>query len=728
MGIGDIFEGGGRSETRENSGAGEGSEIARKILGRMNPEQAVVVRHFKGPILAAAVAGAGKTAALVNRIGYLVKVHGVDPSRILAVTFSKKGAEEMNERLEKLIGESEARVGTFHSLALEIVKKECHNLDKYEVDSTDKYRFCIKDAAGYREMDWKDADASYLSGLIGKFKASVARPWSDAALAIAEHEREVNRSGPRPYTNPDKCMQVYEIAERLRNERQQLGFDDMLVEAVELFQRDEDVRRRWASRFEFVLQDEAQDQNLAQLLLGELLAKDHKNYMLVGDPAQTIFTWRGAQPSKLLGFEQTWGAKVVKMGRNYRCGQVIIDVANKALANMDPAQKLDMEMICERKVPGTLTATLYEDLEEEGRSVADRVLGLREDGMKYGDIAVLYRTNALSRAVEEALLGARIPYRVIGGANFYERREVRSLLSYLRLVEGRGEIEDVEKCINAPFRYLGKAVVERVQQAGKVEFQKAKAEGASRPVLDWVEIVRRVGSQAGLQGRQRQSIGEWADLLRLARKRIVHGTPIDAIKVDGVITVAGYAPSADDLNRSKPAAILEDIVLATHYQTWLEKEEGEESTENSRVSNVRELIRAAGRFSTVKELLDYIDITTSKSKKERKDTKEDKVTLMTLHRSKGLEWPVVNLIGVTEQILPHARAEDLEEERRLFYVGVTRARDTLAISCVANIATGRRVIPVGPSSFLHETGVEVRDSRYSEVDPSSPQDEFSGLA
>lgn len=681
MGLGDLVRGASGSSKR----GGGSAKSADDFLRGMNPEQQEVVLHDKGPLLAVAVAGAGKTSAIVNRMGYLVGVRGVDPSRILAVTFSRKGADEMNERLVKLIGETDARVGTFHSIGLEIVKKEI-GLDGWNIDDRDRYRICVKDAVSYKEMDWKKADATLIVSFIGLCKANLARPDHDFTMDLAQ---KFYREDPGAATVPRLLVQAYDIAERLRRDRRLLTFDDMLFDSVELLKTDEDARERWASRWDYVIQDEAQDQNLAQLEMGELLAKDHRNYCLVGDPAQTIFTWRGAQPDKLLGFEQAWGAKVVRMGRNYRCGDVIIDAANRALDAMDPSQRLPIAMIPERGVRGDLQAKIFEDLDAEGAYVAQTVQERVQDGAKHGDFAVLYRTNAQSRAVEEAMLSARIPYRIIGGTNFYERREVRALLSYLRLADGRGSIEDIEKCINAPFRFLGRAFVERVTSAA--ERRILKDEAGEKVSVNWGDLVRDVASEAGVQYRQRESAYGWAELIdRCAKKIRLADEP-------------SQLPELRDAG--KPARLLEDIVMMTRYTAWLEQDEGEESTENSRVSNVRELIRAAGRFPTVKDLLDYIEEVGKKASRAKKDTNPNKVILTTLHRSKGLEWPVVFLVGVSEGILPHGRAEDPEEERRLFYVGVTRARDALMISSAINVSMGARVITTTPSSFLAEAGI-----------------------
>jgi len=885
--------------------------IEETLLGGLNPEQQAVVEHDNGPLLVAAVAGSGKTHALVNRVGYLTEIRNVNPRRILAVTFSRKGADEMNERLFSLIGESGARVGTFHSLAYQILREE-GRCEGWTVDDRDRYRYCIKDAVGFRNMKWKQADVTLLSHYIALCKCNLARPYSDEATQIAY---EIRATKPGPSTNVQRLLEAYDIAEEIRKERLLLTFDDMLFDACELLSNDEGVRSRWAGRWDYVLQDEAQDQNLGQLLIGELLAKDHKNYMLVGDPAQTIFTWRGARPEKLLGFEKTWNAKKIIMNRNYRCGQEIVEIANKVLNSMDPEQRLDTEMICELGTHSKIGVHCYTDLDDEGEAIALHIKELIEDGeyeprdivvyscdkctnalvshyeenpvgpnqsirviqhtnangtswedsgvqplnnrpppeehgktqkekthrttkrqvegrslqdgqrlhscedstskvslrtqggngtdfeqttekirsgssqewqhngqqtrefgitseqcrtpkgtpfeetstkrttpqnvQKHGDyrdrkdseypsndsttmanrsrghhtcsrcqatsitkivihtykrklqprdVACLYRTNAQSRAPEEALIGERLPYRIIGGVNFYERREVRDLLAYLRLADGRGDLEDVARCINTPFRYLGKAFVEKVREAAKRARAKARKTGGR---VSYPGVVRAACDGPGTQARQRYSAEDWADLIELTYTSTHKEEPVP------------------------PARILEDIVRATKYTEWLTRDEGEESPENSRVSNVRELIRAATRFPTVCELLDYIDKTIKASKDQRKKEGKapNKVTLTTLHRSKGMEWPVVFVIGANDGILPHARCEDDEEERRLFYVGVTRAKNELRISCVNQAAIGNRVVALAPSTFLGEAGLKpLGDPRCSLPSLGDPRD------
>jgi DNA helicase-2/ATP-dependent DNA helicase PcrA len=701
MGLGDIIRNEGQ-EAAKPAPPSNAEEIAEKLLAGLNPEQTEVVLHEEGSLLVVAVAGSGKTRALVHRLAYLVKVRGVDPSRILAVTFSRKGAQEMQDRLVKLIGDSGARVGTFHSLGLQILRAEKAEYREWTIDDRNRYKFCVKDAAGFRELDWKTADITLIESFIGRCKCDLARPYSERAEELAQ--QYLAEYGFR-VADPQMLMMVYERAEELRRERQLLTFDDMLMESVELLRDDEGIRKRWASKWSFVMQDEAQDQNYGQLLMGELLAQDHKNYALIGDPNQTIFTWRGAMPQMLLTFEERWSAKVVKMSRNYRCGRQVIDTANRMIGHMAPENKLDIEMVCELGTDSAINTVLYEDLDDEAGAMAARVQELLTDGMAPRNVAILYRTNAQSRAPEEALISARIPYVIIGGTNFYERKEVRDLLAYLKLAEGRGDLDDVQRCINSPFRYLGKAFVQQVRDAVKEARRKARSQEGAR--VSYPGVVRRVCSEGQrIQSRQRYSAEEWANLVEETHRLIKEGEEARArIK-------SGEFSELDEraVTESKPDRILEIIVRESRYTDWLVRAEGQETTENNRVSNVRELVRAAGRFTTVAELLDYIELTIKASREQRKkgDT-PNKVVLTTLHRSKGLEWPVVFIVGTNEGILPHAKAEDDEEERRLFYVGVTRAKMELNVSCIRVAALGNRVLFLPPSRFIDEGGLTLAD-------------------
>ncbi len=654
------------------------------LLEGLNPEQQEVVQHHKGPALVVAVAGAGKTRALVHRIAYLIAHHGVDPFRIMAVTFSKKAAGEMNDRLWKL-GVRDARVGTWHSVAWEILKEERPETSEWELDDRDRFRGLVKIVLGYQHMKWDTADLTTVLSYIGLCKAGLADPGSDRAREIAQDLFDTN---PCSQNAPDLLGEAYSRSLEEQAQRRMLTFDDMLVGCHKVL-LDEESESRWRGRFDYVLQDEAQDENHAQSTIGAQLAGGHRNYMLVGDPGQSIYGFRGAVPQKLLSFEKEWGAKVIKMQRNYRSGPEIIAAANGVIRAMDPSSHLGLEMVAEVTKPAEVVAREFHTMDDEGEAVAMRLMEAHADGTEWRDMSVLFRTNAQSRGIEEACLSNRIPFVLLGGTNFYDRKEVKDLLAYLRIAAGRGHFDDVRRCINAPFRYLGKAFVQKIE---------ANDLGLG---TDWAQAVRKTVDSARLQRRQGTSARQWAGLIDGLTQSIV----IQREHREATDTV-----SDNDRERHFPAALLERIISDTDYMRYITRDEGAETVENNRVSNVRELVRAAERFVSVDELLDYIDHTLQAAKEAQGRDRGNRLTLCSLHRSKGLEWPAVFVLGCNEKLLPHGRATDIDEERRLFYVGVTRAKEILHLSCVQAAAFGANVVPLEPSRFLEEAGIELQEA------------------
>lgn len=613
----------------------------------MNPEQARGVAKGKGPCALLAQAGSGKTRVVVNRIARFV-AEGVDPASILGVTFSKKAADEMNSRLAEL-GVTDARVGTWHSLCLQILKADESPWREWKVDDDGASLRVLKDALGFRGIDWKTADPSKVAKYIGWCKAHLAGPESDFAREAAEEHFGGNAG---------RAVEAYSAYQQRIEERGILTFDDMLVFAHRQL-ADEANRLRWSTRWDYLIQDEGQDENPAQDAIAEQLARDHRNYMIVGDVAQAIYRFRGSSPEYLHGFAEKWGAETIIMNRNYRSGRAIVDVANRVIA--PAAIRLPTDMICERGVEGNVRVVRAGDLDAEGEEFAAWVKQLLQDGHDLSSVCALFRTNAQSRALEEALLKARIPYVVVGGSSFYERKEVKDLLGYLRAAADRDpEGDGARRSLNAPFRYLGVAFLDRVQAT----------EGD-----DWTRRVLQAAEQSGVQSRQRESALQWASIITATRRAIADG-----------------ANAADVLN---------DIIHRTGYVAWVEKDQGVEGLESSHASNVRELARVAEKFPSVVDFLDYIDEMLRASRRKQRG---DRVLLMSVHRSKGLEWPHVWVCGCNELLLPHAKG-DPEEERRLMYVAVTRARDSLVLSYVSKFAQKEGVRPALPSRFLRDAGL-----------------------
>lgn len=623
----------------------------------LNPEQRMVALHDQGPLLVGAVAGSGKTHTLISRVAHLID-RGVDPGRILCVTFGSKAAKEMGARAER-VGASQATFSTWHSLCGRILRDDRTVWGGWRLDDKDRHRTFVKEAVGYKHLNWREADVTKIRGFITKCKANLLACDSAGAAELAS--KTFGRDA-------GKAVQAYAISQDLVETIGLLTFDDMICFAARHLQEDEDARLKWASRWDYVMQDECQDANLAQVTIAELLAREHRNYMQVGDVAQAIYSFRGSSPQYMVDFPGQWSAQVVNMNRNYRCAHAVVRAANNVIR---PATiRLPVDMVAEQPRMGTARAVKSGTLDDEGAEFATWVTTAVGAGdATYADHVCLFRTNAQSRALEEALLGARVPYVVVGATSFYERKEVKDLLAYLRVALGRDADGDgVKRCINAPFRFLGAAFVERVMDLAK------RVDGKK----NWSTIVRTAAEGARIQARQVQSANEWINLVERCE-----------------------ASLAKD---EKPGTVLADLVTRTGYIAWLEKEEGEESIESSHGANVRELIRVAERFPTAVALLEYIDESIAAGDRQRREPVGDRVTLMSVHRSKGLEWRRVWISGCNQMILPHAKG-DLEEERRLMYVAMTRAKEDLVCSYVETLATRKGVAKAEPSCFLVQSGL-----------------------
>lgn len=620
----------------------------------MNPEQSSAIRHITGPLRVLAGAGSGKTRVLIHRVAYLVR-SGVAPERVLAVTFSKNAADEMKERGKKLGLDAEFR--TWHSLALHILKEDETEWAKWKIDDTDRARYLLKDILGYKAMNWKQADIGVLSSYIGYCKANL---WSPDSTEAVEYASALGL----PQQQAHECFVRYQIA---LEENELLTFDDFLVLCVEHLHRP-GVAERWAAKWDYLLQDEAQDANPAQLAIAKLLAT-HQNYMVVGDPAQAIYSFRGSAPQFIINFDQEWGGETVTMHRNYRCGRTIIDVANSVIR--PSTHRLPSDISAEGGWDGVVTWRDPETLEDEGAEVVGSIKEHTSTGSALRDNVVLYRLNAQSRGIEEALLSEQIPYVVVGGVTFYERKEVRDLLSYLRLIDGRAVKESLRRSLNAPFRFLGAAYLEKV----------LGCLNGSQTCDAAIAAVMKACSLANVQYRQKNSAQEFCSLLRNAR-------------------------DSAESEESKPDTILQYILDKTGYEEWLRHDSGEESLENSHVANVKEIVRVAARFGSVKELLDFVDSTIESAKRNKDNSSgKDRVVLMSIHKSKGLEFKHVHFVGACEMIIPHPRAEDIDEERRLAYVAITRAKQTLLITSPRHIATKSGMKEVTPSRFIVEAGL-----------------------
>lgn len=649
------------------------------LLDGLSNEQRAVALHDTGAALVCAVAGAGKTTTMTRRIARLMR-DGADGDRILAITFTKAGAFAMNTKLEdlgvklrKTRGDGGVRVGTFHSLCLEIIK-DGSPWKQYEIDDGGKLQIILKDVLGYRQMNWQECDLTDVAGFIGWVK-------NEAGLDAAGNVKRdvlVDVLVANPRWRDPRYLRALELLENERHKRMLLSFDDMLCTAVAHLDRDETARARWEARYDHVMVDEFQDTNRAQMMLTAHLARKARSFMAIGDDDQLIFAWRGSRSEYTLGFEQAHsGAKIYFMQANYRSRPEVLAPANRVIGvNQKRIVKTNQ---AQRESGGLVDVASCANSDDEASYIADQIKMSVIAGREYRDHAVLYRTNALSRALEEAFIREKIPHVVVGGTDFYSRKEVADLLAYLRLAIDPGNVDAFARAINRPFRYIGKATIDKLCDG------------------DALGLCRNPPRSIGLQYRQENSVREFAGI------------------VDELRQMTGG-----------PDAMLSWLLNRTQYLEWLARDEGTDTAENSRVSNVKELVRTAQRFANAADMLEYVD-SIKKARKDRKVHNEDEplpdvVLMMTIHKAKGLEWPVVFLAGCAQGILPHARSEDIEEERRLFYVAVTRAKEECRISAPVRFGVGGAgmVKDLPPSQFIDEAGLVLTAAPAAPVQVDSP--------
>jgi DNA helicase-2/ATP-dependent DNA helicase PcrA len=627
-----------------------------ELIASLNPAQREAVTHLRGPLLIFAGAGSGKTRVLTTRIANLIAQREVWPDRLLAVTFTNKAAREMRERVARLVGGAEQMwVGTFHATAVRMLRRDAERLGlprSFTIFDEDDSRAALKRAMEELRLDPKKYPPPMIANAISRAKNELVSP---EAYPDRDYGDEIVR----------RAYQRYDDVVRRSGG---LDFDDLIGKVVLLLQSDEEARERWRDRFRHVLVDEYQDTNRAQYTLVNLLAGGHRNLAVVGDDDQSVYGWRGADVRNILDFEKDYPeATVVHLEQNYRSTQPILDAAYHVIRhNPERAPK----RLWTDRVGGELVSAsqLYNEV-EEAEFVADEVERLRRvERRRYGDFAVLYRVNAQSRAFEDVFGRRRIPYRLIGGVRFWERREVKDLLAYLRLVQNPADTVSFARVVNVPRRKIGPVSVDAVITAA-TESGQTVLEALARP--------------AGIPGLPRAAAAPLEEFrLQLESLRSTLGALPPSELIDHVIEVTG---------------------LDRHYADGTPQGD-------ARVENMRELRGLAGEFDTHQDLAEALELflteVTLRSDVDAYAEGDDGVTLITLHMVKGLEFPVVFLVGVEENLLPHRRAvedeKEMPEERRLCYVGITRAQDRLYLTCSFRRHLYGQGQPAFPSRFLQE--------------------------
>ena len=634
--------------------------MADDLLAALNPCQRQAVVHGEGPLLILAGAGSGKTRTLTHRIAWLIREHGVAPWQILAVTFTNKAAGEMRERLERLLGSVEGLwVSTFHSACVRILRRE---LERAGFTA----QFTIYD----------DSDQERLLKAVLQELDIVEQTMKPRAAASAIDSAKNRGLWPKDLPTGDYgaelLARVYaRYQERLKNANA-LDFGDLLLWTVRLLETDAEVRQRWQGRFRHILVDEFQDTNQVQYRLIRLLAGGHRNLCVVGDDDQSIYRWRGAEVGNILNFEIDFpGCETIRLEQNYRSTKTILEAAGGVVARNLGRKGKTLWTDNPAGEPVT-RETLGDDL-EEARFVAGELGRLRREGRKLRDMAIFYRTNAQSRAFEEALVRDQLPYVMIGGLKFFSRMEIKDILAYLRLLVNPADAVAARRVINVPPRGIGAATVEKI----------ATLEGEAGGLLPACRLAVERGLLAGAAAKR---VLAFADLLADLRQRLEAQIPY--------------------------AELTAELIEASGYGPMLREERTEEARD--RLRNLEELLAGmeehAAQEPTLAGYLEQIALVTDL---DSYDPSLDRVSLMTLHAAKGLEFPVVFMTGMEEGLFPLSRSgngdEELEEERRLCYVGMTRAMEKLYLTH----ARRRRVYGDyqfnPPSRFLSEFPAHLLD-------------------
>jgi len=693
-------------------------------LAKLNPPQREAAGHFGGPLLVLAGAGSGKTRVITFRIAHLLE-QGIPPTAICAMTFTNKAAEEMRERVAGLVNDRavarKLTIGTFHALGLQILRSERKALGLPRgfvvYDQSDQLG-AVREAL--RSM--RDGDRRF------DVKALLTRISLAKNNFVAPEDYQGNPADDYDVTTAE----VYPKYQEMMRSCAAYDFDDLIVEPVRLFERDLEVGRRWGERFRFVMVDEFQDTNAAQLRLVKHLVAAHQNLVVVGDDDQSIYSWRGADPTNILRFAELFpGAKIVKLEQNYRSTKTILTAANDVIANNKKRHGKQLWSL--HGAGEVITHAVAATAEDEARWVAGEIARLHKDGRGWQDIAVMYRSNLQAKVLEDELRQASVPYVMYGGQQFFERKEVKDVIAYLRVALNSRDELALRRVINYPARGIGATTVDRLVTA-------AHAKHASL----WDALrgaITGTGTLPGLETLLPRDDDDPApkdvdvgDLRGAARNGI--------IELVHVVSELGASLESGTNVVAATRTLIEDIRL---YED-LHAAAGSASAAQRRIDNVEGLLGSLQRFSDKgkgrEQLAEYLRMLSLETSDEREES-GDRVILTTLHGAKGLEFPVCFMIGLEEELLPHIRtlqpqvtdvldadhATDISEERRLCYVGITRAQRKLYLTRACTRVQRGRSMPRTPSRFL----LEIPDELLEVVDIAEearkkvPTDEVRGF-
>ena len=614
------------------------------IYDTLNPPQREAVAQTEGPVLILAGAGSGKTRVLTHRIAYLMDEKGVNPWNILAITFTNKAAQEMRERVDKLVGfgSESIWVSTFHSACVRILRRHIDNLGydtNFTIYDTDDQKSLMKDVCRKMNIDTKIYKERSLLAQISHAKDELLTP----------DDMEMKAAGDY---NMKKVASVYREYQAALRKNNALDFDDLIVKTVELFEKCGAVLEYYQERFKYIMVDEYQDTNTAQFKFISLLAQRYQNLCVVGDDDQSIYKFRGANIGNILGFEHVFpDARVIRLEQNYRSTRNILNAANQVIANN--TERKAKTLWTENEEGSKVHFRQFLNAYEEAEYVAGEIGKLKRNGLgNYRDCAILYRTNAQSRIFEEKFIAANIPYKLVGGVNFYARKEIKDLLCYLKTIDNARDDLAVQRIINVPKRGIGATTLGRVQDY---------ADNMGISLYEALRVAEEV-----------PSIGR------------------SLSKIDGFVTFIQILKSKADMMTVEE--ILQEVIDSTGYVAELEAEDTEES--RARIENIDELISKTVAYQEAMEeqnqsatLSGFLEEVALVADIDTVDPDQDYVLLMTLHSAKGLEFPKVFMVGMEDGIFPshmtisYGDDGEMEEERRLCYVGITRAMKDLTLTC-----------------------------------------------
>lgn len=643
------------------------------IYDTLNKEQKEAVFHTEGPLLLLAGAGSGKTRCLTHRIAYLIDEMGVKPWNILAITFTNKAAGEMRERVNQLVdyGADQVWVSTFHSMCVRILRRHIDRIgfaNEFTIYDTDDQKTVMKNICKRLEINTKIYKERALLGTISSAK--------DELIGVSEYElNAANDINQRTYAR------VYREYQETLRRNNALDFDDLIVKTVELFKSCPEILDYYQEMFRYIMVDEYQDTNTAQFELVRLLAQKNRNLCVVGDDDQSIYKFRGANIRNILDFEKYFPeAKVIKLEQNYRSTQSILDAANAVISNNE--RRKDKALWTERGNGELVHFRQFDSAYEEAEYIADDVCRkVRKQGAQYKDFAVLYRTNAQARLLEERMIMEGVPYNVVGGTNFYARAEIKDVLAYLKTIDNGRDDVAVRRIINIPKRGIGAVSVEKIEDYAQMR---------DVSLYDAMELADEIMSL----GKTAAKIRPFVQLIRELRK------------ASSELTIA---------------ELIQEIVEKIQYAQYLQDND-DESAED-RIANVDELITKAVAYQEMHDeanLTEFLAEVALVADIDKVEDDDNRVLLMTLHSAKGLEFPHVYLAGMEDGLFPGQAAiwtndqEDIEEERRLAYVGITRAMNDLTLTCARSrmIRGETQYNPV--SRFVREIPEELLDNKLAE--------------